>query len=93
MGRCPSLTKGSAKMTVAEELLNRNKCRYRLAGVLVAVDGRQGVQSVTSCFWDQTNNLVVVLADGNKVPASRCHLRSRWPVACCPPASENEWNS
>jgi hypothetical protein len=80
-------------MTLAEELANRNNCRNRLGGVLVSVDGTGPAREVRGSFWDKTTHLMVILADGEKVPADRCHLRSKWPVACCPPASENEWNS
>jgi len=73
-------------MTVPEELANRNKCRYRLGGVVVAVDGTQHMQVVRSSHWDKDSRLVVVIDDGGKVPADRCQLRSKWPVACCPPA-------
>jgi len=80
-------------MTVAEELLNRRKCRYKLKGVLVAVDDRGPSQAVDSTFWDKDSRLVVILEGGEQLPAERCHLRSPWPVACCQPARRNEWNS
>jgi hypothetical protein len=38
-------------------------------------------------------NSLVVLADNQELPASRCHLRSKRPMACCQPTCENEWNS
>jgi hypothetical protein len=80
-------------MTVAEELANRNKCRHKLGGVLVAVDGIAAVQAVRSSYWGKDSRLVVVLDGGGELPADRCHLRSKWPVACCAPKRENEWNS
>ncbi len=80
-------------MTIAEELKNRNDCRYRLAGVLVAVDGDGLTVPVSSTRWAQDSGLVVVFADGSEVTADRCHLRSPWPIACCRPKRRNEWNS
>jgi hypothetical protein len=80
-------------MTVAEELRNRGNCRYKLRGVRVAVDGTGESLWVSHTYWDGQRQLVVVLDDGTKLPAERCHLRSRWPVACCLPERRNEWNS
>ena len=80
-------------MTVDEELRNRGYCRLRLAGVLVAVDGEGASVPVDGSHWDPDGCLVLKLPGGFEVDADRCHLRSRWPVACRPPRRRNEWNS
>ena len=80
-------------MTVAEELQNRHRCRYKLKGVLVAADGNGAGLPVCHTYWDAASHLIVVLENGDRLPAERCHLRSKWPVACCPPRKHNEWNS
>lgn len=72
-------------MKAAEEFANRNNCRNRVGGVLVPMDGRGLAQAVKSWFWDEASSLIVVLTDGDKNPANRCHLRSKWPVSCFPP--------
>src|SRR5579884_799378 len=84
--------RGEDAMTVADELSNRNNCRYRLSGVMVAVDGSGPGLPVSRTCWDKSGRLVLVLEDGQQVGANRCHLRSQWPVACCRPKRRNEWN-
>jgi hypothetical protein len=80
-------------MTVAKEFVNRRKCRYRLAGVLIAVDGRGDPIPVAHTYWGKDSQLVVVLEGGWELPPERCHLRSVWPIACCQPKKRNEWNT
>jgi hypothetical protein len=48
-------------MTVAEELLNRRNCRYRLAGVLIAVDGRGVPVPVAHTYWGKDSKLGGIL--------------------------------
>lgn len=79
-------------MTVAQELENRRRCRFKLAGVLVAVDGRGEPVPVESTAWDRDSRLLVTLADGRKLHAERLHLRSFWPIACCRPDVKNVFN-
>ena len=80
-------------MTVAEELENRSHCRLRLLGVLVAVDGDGVPVPIEGSRWDQDQCLVLKLPGGFEADADRCHLRSKWPVACRAPRRRNEWNS
>jgi len=79
-------------MTVAEELANRRNCRYKLAGVLVAVDGVGEPVPVAHTHWNEHSKLIVTLQDGRDLAPERCHLRSFWPVACCRPGRWNPWN-
>ena len=80
-------------MTVAEELMNRRKCCFKLQGVLVAVDGKGPEIAVRSSRWGKDSRLIVTLKNGQHLPAERCELRSKWPIACCRPGKMNEWNS
>lgn len=83
--------------TVAEELKNRNKCRYRLKGVRLrhVPTGREFVASGSG--WEAEGKLAVFGPDdpggAESFRPEECEIISPWPVACCPPAKRNEWNS
>ncbi len=79
-------------MTVAEELENRRRCCYGLAGVMVSVDDEPGAVAVSATRWGDGGVLELELADGRVVPADRLPLRSPWPVVCCEPLTPNPWN-
>src|SRR5205809_966763 len=64
-------------MTIADELINRNKCRFKLQGVLIAVDGAGPEQVIRSCYWNKDSQLVVVLEGGQELSPDRCVLRSQ----------------
>jgi hypothetical protein len=87
--------KSSPIRTVAEELANREKCRYGLGGVTVRLGaGRSGSKvTVESTHWDQAETLQVVLSDGRTFPAHQLYLCSIWPVACCEPKQRHRWNT
>ncbi len=71
------------RMTVAEELANRNHCRVNLAGVSVELDGVPDV--VDSSYWAEPGKLLVRLKSGIEVTPDQLILRSNWPPACCSP--------
>jgi hypothetical protein len=71
------------RMTVAEELANRNNCRVGLAGIRVELDGVPDV--VASSYWAPSDKLIVRLESGVEVAPERLILRSNWPPACCSP--------
>ena len=79
-------------MSVAEELTNRRKCRFKLKGVLVAVDDK-GPEIAASTMWGKDSHLIVTLENGQQMSSERCELGSKWPIACCQPGKMNEWNS
>lgn len=61
-------------MTVAEELENRRRCCYGLAGVMVSVDDEPGAVAVSATRWGDGGVLELELADGRVVPADRLPL-------------------
>jgi hypothetical protein len=79
-------------VTIADELENRRRCCYGLAGVAVAVDDEPGAVAVSATRWGDGGVLELALADGRVVPAPRLSLRSPWPVVCCRPLTSNPWN-
>jgi hypothetical protein len=83
-------------MTVQEELDNRRNCRQGLRGVMVAIDDQDklGLIAIDHTYWQAAHKpLMVALANGHHVCATRLYLRSKWPVQCCPPRRRNEFNS
>lgn len=79
-------------MTVADELENRRRCRFKLEGVRVRYGGREYVCDGTT----YTKAGVMVRLSGAEgslvVPPAECELLSAWPVACCRPRTPNEFN-
>jgi hypothetical protein len=71
------------RITVAEELANRNHCRVGLAGIGIELDGVPDV--VASSYWAKPGELIVRLESGVEVVPERLILRSNWPPACCSP--------
>ena len=71
------------RITVAEELANRNNCRVGLAGLHVEFDGNAHV--VDSSYWDTPGKLMVRLRGGIEVAPDRLILTSNWAPVCCSP--------
>jgi hypothetical protein len=77
--------------SVDEELHRRNRCRYGLKGVKVAIAGQEGAFIIRGSWWDRDRRLCLeVLADTPEavpfaIHAASAYLLSKWPVVCCRP--------
>ena len=80
-------------VTVLDELLNRNKCRSRLGGVLVAVDGdKADLAEIKGTRWEKSGKLAVELEDGRWFRPEQLVLASIWPMGCCQPGHWHAFN-
>jgi hypothetical protein len=89
------LLRSGKPSTVWDECVRRNRCRYGLRGVEVALLGADGLCKVVSSCWGRDGQLLLRLHPFNcpgeisefiEVPAEKCVLMSDWPVVCCPPS-------
>lgn len=62
------LREGRGARTVADELARRQGCRYGLRGVLVALDGVDGLYAVRSSAWGRDGRLLLRVARPEDVP-------------------------
>lgn len=80
-------------ISVEEELLSRDRCRYGLRDVQVLLDNKGRPLRVLDNWWDKNGYLRVHIEGNLDAPACRLALASPWPVCCCTPSHRHRFNS